>query len=166
MTKKRKRRKPEQIAKLMREGQVMLAAGKSEGVEFLRRFQKLPEKDASNASRSHLISQLPHSSTLKCLPGLCVHLFTCRLHLGVAALGMGTPVTGFPYQGKFEEQFELFNLSNDGLIYPDALPESSDEMMGLMKTRYEQGELLRKQINERLPAVKAFSYKNFDGIVD
>lgn len=34
MTKKRKRRKPEQIVKLLQEGQAMLAAGKSEAEVF------------------------------------------------------------------------------------------------------------------------------------
>ena len=36
MTKKRKRRKPEQIVKLLQEGQVMLATGKSEAEVFHR----------------------------------------------------------------------------------------------------------------------------------
>ena len=36
MTKKRKRRKPEQIVKLLQEGQVMLATGKSEAEVFQR----------------------------------------------------------------------------------------------------------------------------------
>lgn len=36
MTKKRKRREPEQIVKLLQEGQVMLATGKSEAEVFQR----------------------------------------------------------------------------------------------------------------------------------
>ncbi|MGB0596911.1 MAG: hypothetical protein ACPGLY_09485 [Rubripirellula sp.] len=36
MTRKRKRRKPEQIGKLLQEGQAMLAAGKSEADVFQR----------------------------------------------------------------------------------------------------------------------------------
>ena len=38
MTRKRKRRKPEQIVKLLQEGQAMLAAGKSEA-EVLQRLE-------------------------------------------------------------------------------------------------------------------------------
>ena len=40
MTKRRKRRKPEQIVKLLQEGQVMLAAGKSE-VEVVQRLKEM-----------------------------------------------------------------------------------------------------------------------------
>jgi len=135
-----------------------------EGIEFLQTFQELLEEPSIDEPTSHLVSDLPHCTTLKCLAGLCKHLFTCRLHLGIAALGMGTPVTGFPYQGKFEGQFELFQLAEDGLISPDELPDASNEMVRLMAKRFDQNMALRNKILDRLPDILRLSEKNFDGI--
>jgi polysaccharide pyruvyl transferase WcaK-like protein len=115
-------------------------------------------------SWSHLVTPVPRAAMAKRLAGMCTHLFTCRLHLGIAALGMGRPVTGFPYQGKFEGQFELFGLSEEGLISPDRFPTSVEELVALMRARIAQSDALAKQIQSRLPAVQALSRKNFDGL--
>ena len=45
MTKKRKRRKPEQIVKLLQEGQAMLAAGKPAGDVFVQEISLFEATD-------------------------------------------------------------------------------------------------------------------------
>jgi len=141
---------------------VLIPHDEPEGVEYLRAFQQRLESSIPGMSR--LVDPLPHSRCLKRIAGLCTHVFTCRLHLGIATLGMGRPMTGFPYQGKFEGQFDLFGLSHDGLIGPDRFPSTVDEMVGMMRSRIAESEKLAAQIQTRLPAVRELSLKNFDGL--
>jgi polysaccharide pyruvyl transferase WcaK-like protein len=132
-----------------------------EGLDYLKAFQSKLESLGNSVA---LVAPLPHSSELKWIAGQLRHLFTCRLHLGIAALGMGTPITGFPYQGKFEGQFDAFGLSRDGLITKDRLPKSPDGLFLLFKERIEQSDQLREQIAYSFPSVKRSCYKNFDNL--
>ena len=141
---------------------VLIPHDEPEGVEYLRSFQQRLELRVSGASR--LVDPLPHSRCLKRIAGLCTHVFTCRLHLGIATMGMGRPMTGFPYQGKFEGQFDLFGLSHEGLISPERFPTTVDDMVGMMRRRIAHSEELAGQIQSRLPAVRALSLKNFEGL--
>jgi len=133
-----------------------------EGIAYLRSFQHRLEQGGERISI--LIDPLSHSRCLKRIAGMCEHVFTCRLHLGIATLGMGRPMTGFPYQGKFEGQFELFGLSNDGLIGPDQFPKTAEEMFNLMRNRISQSDSLALQVQSRLPSVLELSRRNFDGL--
>lgn len=49
-------------------------------------------------------------SAVKAIAGLCSAALTGRMHFAIACLGMGVPVLGIPYQGKFEGLFELFEM--------------------------------------------------------
>ena len=141
---------------------VLLPHDEPEGVEYMRRFQHRLERNG--AGISCLVDPLPHCRVLKRVAGLCRHVFTCRLHLGIATLGMGRPMTGFPYQGKFEGQFELFGMDRDGLIDADRFPTSIDEMVSLMRHRIAQSDSIAEKIEKRLPQVRELSRRNFDGL--
>lgn len=119
---------------------------------------------AGGGEWSLLVDPVPRAALAKRIAGLCAHVFTCRLHLGIATLGMGRPMTGFPYQGKFEGQFELFGLSPEGLIDAARFPKSADELTGLMRDRIAQSDKLARQIQSRLPAVRELSLRNFEGL--
>lgn len=133
-----------------------------EGEEYLRRVGTMIHGKARDVFR--VVTPLPHCRVLKRIAGQCMHVFTCRLHLGIATLGMGRPVTGFPYQGKFEGQFDLFGLSHEGLIDAKRFPCSVDEMVALMRRRIAQSEELATQIQSRLPRIRELSMRNFDGL--
>ena len=141
---------------------LLLPHDEPEGVEFMRQFLVRLGADADEWAR--LVAPLPHCSHLKFLAGQCKHVFTARLHLGIATLGMNRPVTGFPYQGKFEGQFGLLGLSSDGLIGPERFPTNVEQMADLMRKRIEKSEELAQTIAENLPNVKRLSRFNFDGI--
>ena len=143
-------------------GILLIPHDEPEGVEYLAKFQKKLGENHSNFS--HLISPLPHCSHLKAIAGQCTHVFTCRLHLGIAALGMQRPITGFPYQGKFEGQIELFGLTQDSLIPEHKFPRNADDFYQLMKKRIECSETLSEQISEHLPTVQSLSMNNFSGL--
>ncbi len=131
------------------------------GIEYLGAFHaRMNQRHPGIAT---LVSPMPSAQQLKCIAGQCAHVFTCRLHLGIATLGMGRPVTGFPYQGKFEGQFEHFGLT-DGLVYKDHLPGTVDGMTELFRRRIQASSELAQRVRDRLPAVLALSMKNFAGL--
>lgn len=132
------------------------------GIEFLHEFSKRLNK--LKPGIHHLISSLPSARQLKAIAGKCLHLFTCRLHLGIATLGMGRPITCFPYQGKFEGQFQHFGLAEDGLLDLETLPTNPKDLAAIMHDRIQQSDKLAEQIQSRLPEVQRLARSNFDGI--
>ena len=68
----------------------------------------------------HLLTEVYSAAELKALTSGLSGLFTSRMHLGIAALGMGRPIAAFAYQGKFSGLLRHFNLSIDRLVEPDA----------------------------------------------
>jgi polysaccharide pyruvyl transferase WcaK-like protein len=155
----------EACAKLAREDDLrflLIPHDEPEGLEYLRNVAGMIRARAGEVCR--VVDPLPHCRVLKRIAGMVDHLFTCRLHLGIAALGMGRPITGFPYQGKWAGQFELFGLSEEGLVGPDRFPESPGEMAALMRTRIADSQKLAEQVQSSLPAVLELSRKNFDGL--
>lgn len=65
-----------------------------------------------------LLTEVYSAAELKALTSGLDALLTSRMHLGIAALGMGKPVAGFAYQGKFAGLFTLFGFPQDWLISP------------------------------------------------
>jgi polysaccharide pyruvyl transferase WcaK-like protein len=130
------------------------------GMEYLTEIQG--RIAAAHPGVSYMISPLPTAPQLKRIAGECLHVFTCRLHLGIATLGMGRPVTGFPYQGKFEGQFNHFGLS-DGLIPKDQIPPTAEGLTELLRQRIRASDQIAARVQERLPGVLELSMKNFEG---
>lgn len=61
------------------------------------------------------------ASTLKALTSHLDGVITGRMHLAIAALGMGVPVLCLTYQDKFEGLFNHFAISNDYLLPPKSI---------------------------------------------
>ncbi len=131
------------------------------GVEFLAALHERLRAALPHATAR--VHPLPSARVLKRIAGMCQHVFTCRLHLGIAALGMGAAVTGFPYQGKFEGQFRHFGLS-DCLIPLPELPSDATLLAALLRRRLALSHELSRRIREKLPAVLAQSRSNFQGL--
>ena len=144
-------------------GFLLLPHDDHEDIRDLRRLvpqcgERLP------AEAFHLPDPVPDARALKAIAGRCRHVFTCRLHLAIATLGMGRPVTCFPYQGKFEGQFEHLRLPADGLIPPESLPTTAEGLAEVMRTRIAESETLAAAIDRRLPAVRELALRNFAGM--
>ena len=132
------------------------------GVEYLR---ELHEKiEAAHPGICKITLPMPPASHLKCIAGQCLHVFTCRLHLGIATLGMGRAVTGFPYQGKFEGQFRHFDLAEDGLVRRETLPADADGLTELFRKRIQASDTLARQVQAKLPGVLEKVRLNFQGL--
>ncbi len=100
------------------------------------------------------------ASDLKDIAGHLDGVITGRMHLAVAALGMGVPVVCFTYQGKFEGLFNHFDLPKDLLLDP----ESFDDQAALSKslgTFVDTLPALFQQVNARRPQVLKLAEQNF-----
>ena len=69
----------------------------------------------------YLVSDELSAPELKALCGHLDCLFTSRMHLAIAALGMGKPVAAFAYQGKFAGLFRHFDLPENLILPPTAV---------------------------------------------
>ncbi|MBI1338319.1 MAG: hypothetical protein GC164_15360 [Phycisphaera sp.] len=146
-----------------RNERVMLLAHTLRGVDELRPvYERI---DASLRDRVMLVDPLPHARVLKRLAGMCRHVFSCRMHLAIATLGMARPVSCFPYQGKFEGLFEHFGLDRGGLLSRDQLPKSSAELAHWMSGRLDQTDALAAQVAAKLPEIKRLAWKNYGGLI-
>ena len=112
------------------------------------------EPGAWSMERIRLVSDELSAPELKALCGHLDCLFTSRMHLAIAALGMGKPVAAFAYQGKFAGLFRHFDLPENLLLPPDrdVLP-----MLELLMNH--RNELVAK-ISFRCPDVLAYAREN------
>lgn len=113
------------------------------------------------SNRVYYSPEVPRAPQLKALCGLLDGLLSSRMHLAIAALGMGTPVMAATYQGKFEGLFQHFGLDESYLLPPKRF--LSDDLVSTFDSFIHQLPELKKQITERLPLVEQYSYANLSG---
>jgi polysaccharide pyruvyl transferase WcaK-like protein len=65
---------------------------------------------ATSQHRCHLSQQPLNASESKCIAQVCDLVVSGRMHLAIAALGVGVPVVAYGYQEKFEGILSLFDL--------------------------------------------------------
>jgi polysaccharide pyruvyl transferase WcaK-like protein len=95
--------------------------------------------------------------------GLCAQLdgvLTGRMHLAIAALGMGTPALSVAYRGKFEGLMRHLGLDG-GLIAPEAFPDCGHTVAALEAFTRDLPDR-RAQIVPRLPDMRALAQRQFD----
>ena len=97
------------------------------------------------------------AAELKALASGCDAMFTSRMHLGIAALGMGVPMGGFAYQGKFAGLLEHFRLPQDVIVRPDRL----ENFASAVKVLLSQNQVLKQQVAERLSVVRRMAQEVF-----
>jgi polysaccharide pyruvyl transferase WcaK-like protein len=100
------------------------------------------------------------ATTLKGLAGLLDGVITGRMHLAIAALGMGTPVMCFAYQGKFAGLFRHFGLSETWLVEVGIFDRDAafaEAVLGFFRNLAE----LRDTVRAQLPGVERMAALNF-----
>lgn len=102
----------------------------------------------------------PYSaSELKEIASLMDGVITGRMHLAIASLGMGVPVSAFAYQGKFNGLLKHFNYpENMQISAADALSE--DKVHALITRFLQSLAELTVVTQTALPAVKKLSLNN------
>lgn len=125
--------------------------------EYMRRIYNKMKKVA------YFLDPIPSARELKRILNECEHIFSSRLHLSIFALGMDTPVTCFPYQGKFEGQLKDIGIE-ESLLPVEELPEGGKELKNLLLQSIQKGVRLKKKIKENKPFVIKSAKKNFEGV--
>lgn len=102
-----------------------------------------------------------HSAAeLKAVAGLADAIFTGRMHLSIAALGMGVPVGWATYQGKFEGLAQHFSLPEWLLLDPLAVSSHPGALIEALQRMIVEQPILKKLVTERLPTIKKLALSN------
>ena len=99
---------------------------------------------------------------VKGIVGLCRHVLTSRMHVAIASLGMGIPVTTFVYGGKFEGLYEHFGLRS-GMLAPRDLA-GEEALTHVLTARIRESGDEAAHIAIRLPHVLDLARRNYQGI--
>lgn len=108
----------------------------------------------------HLIEADRSAAELKAVAGLADAVFTGRMHLSIAALGMGVPVAWATYQGKFEGLAKHFNLPDWLLIEPSRLSGRPELLEQVLRRIVNEQDSLKSVVGERLLQIKELSRDN------
>jgi len=130
--------------------------GKVNDVTLLSDFAR---KFPSEISRHILL--MPSPDTPGEIKTVCKYLdivFSGKMHLAIASLGVGTPVGCMTYQDKFEGLFEHFDLKDCLIGVDEAM--SGNTMEQFLNRIIEKRAETRQQINNRLPYVKELARRN------
>lgn len=121
-------------------------------------LRQIAEGLASDGSRVRQVTTLFTAEELKALVGGLDALFTSRMHLGIAALGMGRPIAAFAYQGKFAGLFKHVNLPEKLIL----LPEMANGLAELLGVLMHDVELAAQSVEEALPQILKLSKNNLN----
>ncbi len=94
----------------------------------------------------------------KALTGMLDGVVCGRMHLAIAAFGMGTPVAALGYQDKFEGLLEQLHWPARHLLSPRAL--RADTLAGMLATFIAELEMLKPLARAALPALKERAQRN------
>jgi polysaccharide pyruvyl transferase WcaK-like protein len=93
---------------------------------------------------------------------VCGHLdlvITGRMHLAIAALGMGVPPLCISYQGKFEGLMELFGLR--GMLCFPSILETPQQLFHRLTQVARESRVIRREIIQVLPRIHELALGNF-----
>jgi polysaccharide pyruvyl transferase WcaK-like protein/glycosyltransferase involved in cell wall biosynthesis len=116
----------------------------------------LSRKRIDGEHHRHAVPASPAEA--KRLAGLVDLVVTGRMHLAIAAMGMGTPAIGISYQGKFEGLWQLFGLTD---YVVDARVLDSGQLEKLCVRALLHLDELTRCVVARLPEVLELARRNF-----
>ena len=103
-----------------------------------------------------LVRDVLSAAELKALTSGLDALWTSRMHLGIAALGMGKPIGAFAYQGKFAGLYRHFGLDERFLVNPASPGNMVELIAGFVNSAREQSITVRQS----LAKVRELAQKN------
>lgn len=108
--------------------------------------------------RVRIVDEKMSAAELKALAGELDALFTSRMHLGIAALGMGRPVAAFAYQGKFEGLFKHVALPGCLILAPGDAARLAQTLAYLA----DNAQMLGEGVKKSLPGVLRLAAENLE----
>jgi colanic acid/amylovoran biosynthesis protein len=103
------------------------------------------------------------AAELKAMAGCTDAVLTGRMHLAIAALGMGKPVAAITYQGKFEGLFAHFDLPSYLSLDPNTALRTGS-VSRLVRRLLDERTVLARQVIDRLPRIGLAAHANLEGL--
>ena len=107
------------------------------------------------------VAEKHSAAELKALAGLPDGLVSSRMHLAIAALGMGRPVAAFTYQDKFQGLFRHFDLP-EWLLMSSPCNSTAKELSSTLQRFIRELPVLRTHVAKTLPTVLALAERNLE----
>lgn len=98
---------------------------------------------------------------IKWLAGQLDFIVSSRMHLAIAAIGQGTPVFCFEYQGKFQGLFELIGMP-ELLSSMDAALTDPQALIESVLQHIDRSASIRERLQQKTPELLSLAEKNFD----
>lgn len=111
-------------------------------------------------SETYLLSEKYSASEIKWIAGELDFIVSSRMHLAIAAIGQGTPVFCFEYQGKFKGLFDLLGTPDLLSSMTNAL-SNPEKVIDTLMTNIGNRASIRKHFKNKLPEIKELSERNF-----
>ena len=111
---------------------------------------------------AHFVPDTIEPTDIKRLCGMVDVVVTGRMHLGIAALGAGTPASILDYQGKVRGLLDLFD-SAEATLFPE-IALSPDEFSNYLCDFLKNNDIYRNKIREHLADVRSCAQRNLDVI--
>jgi colanic acid/amylovoran biosynthesis protein len=144
------------VSILLLEHDLRGSAGDRMLLEPLR--QELVRQVPSN--RVHLPDGGANSQEIKAITKLLDGVVTGRMHLAIAALGVGTPVLGIGYKDKMEGLLQHFELGREFLTSAQRLMSDQKHAAAAIAQFVQALPEARQKIHERLPVVQNLARGN------
>lgn len=116
---------------------------------------------ASFPEKQYLAEAEYSASELKQIAGDLDVVFAGRMHLSIAALGMGVPVGWATYQDKFEGLAQHFGVPDWLLLSPIDVQDHA-KLHGVLARLIDERQALRSQVETELPRIKKLALKNLE----
>jgi polysaccharide pyruvyl transferase WcaK-like protein len=111
-------------------------------------------------AQARLLDGAHRAADLKALAGCLDGVVTGRMHLAIAALGMGVPTLGLTYHDKFEGLYSLFGLP-DSMLLPPSIFDDAGALARRIEDFIEALPALADGIERRRATVAGLAMKNF-----
>ena len=110
--------------------------------------------------RAFFFSERLHPRAIKALANSIDACIACRMHLGIACVGSGTPIGVIPYQDKFEGLFDLYRITPPILEGDKALEDGRLE--SFFRETIDQAPDQKRAIEKANPRILELSRLNLD----
>jgi len=98
---------------------------------------------------------------IKYLIGLCSFFLGSRMHATIAAISQSIPTIGLAYSKKFAGVYETAGVEN---CVADLRVLTNDDVMSFIKTTYSNKDLIKRELESRIPEIKKRLYSIFEGM--
>ena len=114
------------------------------------------------SEQAFLVEEVLNADEIKHVISRCDGLIAGRMHISIGALGMGVPVLGLAYQGKFQGLWQHFNLQESLCLAPSLIIKDESAARRRVGDFIDRLDEYRQIVQGRRDVVLALARKNFE----